>query len=143
MDRSIGIPAAVLLAACNVAFSAPMADTHECLAYQPAIVSLSGMLERRVYPGRPNFESLEEGDEPETGFYLVLPKPVCFGGGAGADGASMVAGVTLVQLNLEPAQFEELRPHLGEVISVRGGVHESFSGHHHAPVVMILRKWWR
>jgi len=38
-----------------------------CLAYAPFRVSLSGTLERRTYPGHPNYESIALGDEAETG----------------------------------------------------------------------------
>lgn len=39
-----------------------------CLAYEADTVSPSGRLGRRVYPGRPNYESLRAGDQPDTVF---------------------------------------------------------------------------
>jgi hypothetical protein len=108
----------------------------QCLGYQTS-VSLSGVLERRTYPGRPNFESIEAGDEPETGFYLVLPKAACFDAGSDPDASNLI-GVRLVQLNLKPEQYEELRPYLGKPISIQGSVYEAMSGHHHAPVVLMF-----
>ena len=42
-----------------------------CLRYQPDTVAIAGLLTRKTFPGRPNYESVKEGDGPETGFYLV------------------------------------------------------------------------
>ena len=48
-----------------------------CLPYEPEPVQMTGTLVRLTFPGRPNYESIEEGDEPETGFYLELSRGVC------------------------------------------------------------------
>lgn len=37
----------------------------QCLEYEPSSVSLVGTIVRRTYPGRPNYESIKKGDEPE------------------------------------------------------------------------------
>lgn len=40
-------------------------------------VSLVGKVWRETFPGRPNYQSIEDGDEPETVWALTLP-PVGF-----------------------------------------------------------------
>ena len=52
-----------------LAVAAPASAT--CLSYANR-VSVTGTLTRTVFPGRPNFESVAKGDEPETYFVLRL-----------------------------------------------------------------------
>lgn len=51
--------------------------SEECLSYKPAKVRLTGTLVERTFPGPPEFESIEKGDEPEARWILKLTKPVC------------------------------------------------------------------
>jgi hypothetical protein len=48
-----------------------------CLRYKPDTVAVAGVLTRKTFPGRPNYESVKEGDEPETAFYLEVGVPLC------------------------------------------------------------------
>jgi hypothetical protein len=111
-----------------------------CLKYEPVVVELSGKLERHTYPGPPNYESVKNGDEAETGFYLVLSKPICMDAGeaTGINGAQ--TNVTLVQLNLDSSGYDRLRPSLGKEVTVRGTLYAAHTGHHHAPVVLLVAK---
>lgn len=47
------------------------------LSYEPAIVTLSGTLVRKTFPGPPNYESVKKGDRPETSWFLDLQESVC------------------------------------------------------------------
>jgi hypothetical protein len=127
----------ILLTVGGSVLSSEKSTPSKCLGYQPALISMSGVLERRTFPGRPNFESVAAGDEPETGFYLALPRAACFSAGSDPD-ASNLRDVRLVQLNLKPEQYDQLRPYLGKTISIQGAVYEAMSGHHHAPVVLMF-----
>ncbi|MBI5888459.1 MAG: DUF4431 domain-containing protein [Deltaproteobacteria bacterium] len=53
------------------------AQAEECLSYEPAEVSLTGTLTRKILPGPPEFESIEKGDRPEMYWMLKLSKPAC------------------------------------------------------------------
>jgi len=113
-----------------------------CLRYEPDTVALTGMLTRKVFPGRPNYESVKDGDEPETGFYLELAVPVCTV--ASPDSANNNNGalqdVRLVQLVLDAAGYARLRPQLGHQTTLRGTMFAAFTGHHHAPLLLqVLR----
>jgi Domain of unknown function (DUF4431) len=128
-----------LLAGIAVTASAPTVSAA-CLKYEPDVVQLSGKLERRVYPGRPNYESVQKGDEAETGFYLVLSEPICTDASDPAGINSAQANVRLVQLNLDKAGYDRLRPSLGKEVTVRGTLSAAHTGHHHAPVVLLVEK---
>lgn len=126
-----------------LAASSGSADSRpdQCLPYEPEIVSLAGTLRRQTFPGRPNYESVKKGDEAETGFYLHLDRPVCTTG-AGDDpswGHYRVDGVTLVQLVLDAAGYDRLRPRLGHRVTLRGTLFAAFTAHHHAPLLLKVR----
>src|SRR4051794_28659648 len=103
----------------------------QCLRYEPDTVRISGILTRETFPGRPNYESIQDGDEPETGFYLHLPRPLCMHGSAGDDVNHDTTGVTHVQIVLDPAGFNALRPYLGTIVDLRGTLFAAHTGHHH------------
>lgn len=52
-------------------------EAPACYAYDRDTLSLTGVVIRRVYPGRPNYESVEAGDAPDTVYVLRIPKAVC------------------------------------------------------------------
>ena len=111
------------------------AATQSCLPFEPDTISLTGSLERRTYPGLPNYESIARGDEPETGWYLRLTKPLCVTGNISQFNAAM-AGILLVQLDAsrgELRQFPRLR---GRRVTVRGSLFEPGTVHWHARVVL-------
>jgi hypothetical protein len=104
-----------------------------CIRTDKDTVALTGKLERRTYPGRPNYESVKSGDEAETGFYLVLRTPAC---SLADTAAGAKKEVRLVQLVLDQAGYQRLRPRLGTTVTLRGTVFGSHTGHHHAPLLL-------
>jgi len=107
-----------------------------CLTYVPDTVSLKGTLRRHTFPGPPNYESIKDGDEPETGFYLHLGQPVCTIGKDEVDVAAR--GVRFVQLVLDSTGYGGLRPLLGRQVTLRGTLFHAISGHHHAPLLLTV-----
>ena len=55
------------------------AEAANCVTYDNAVIT--GRLQRLVFPGRYNYESIAGGDEAETGFYLFPQTPLCVAGG--------------------------------------------------------------
>jgi hypothetical protein len=116
--------------------AATNADSHGgCLAYEPDTVLLSGELERRTYPGRPNYESVARGDEAETGFYLVVTQPLCVTRNLD-DFNEPAVGVRTVQLVLDQPGYDRLRRSLGHQVTVRGTIFHAHTGHHHAELLL-------
>lgn len=109
-----------------------------CLNYDEE-VSISGHLERRTYPGRPNYESIAEGDEAEVHFYVKLDAPVCTNEGTKPyDDARR--DVDMIQLVLDEAGYRALRPLLGNRVTLTGYLYGSFSAHHHARLLLQAPK---
>jgi hypothetical protein len=108
-----------------------------CLGYEPDTVTLTGKVERRTFPGLPNFESVAKGDEAETGFYLLVPAGVCVS--RNIDEVDVPsAGVTLVQLLVSEDAWDWLRARLGREVTVKGTLFHAFSGHHHADLLLNM-----
>jgi hypothetical protein len=99
---------------------------------------VEGLLERRTYPGPPNYESTANGDEAETGFYLKPPSPLCVRAGADSSLNPAQSDVADVQLELDSAGYARLRPSLGQDVSLRGTLSAAISGHHHAPLLLMV-----
>ena len=71
--------------------------TANCVTYDGAVIT--GRLQRLVFPGRYNYESIAGGDEAETGFYLFPQTPLCVAGGDKAE--PFIKNVSMVQLVFE------------------------------------------
>jgi hypothetical protein len=50
------------------------ATSHAVLYYEPEIVRVSGVIRRETRPGPPNWESIENGDQPVTFWILNADK---------------------------------------------------------------------
>jgi hypothetical protein len=110
------------------------AQKPACLTYEPDTVQVSGRLVRRMYYGAPNFGEDTATDEKEIYFYLELPAEVCTMERDEVDNARQ--HVRLVQLVLDSAGYERLRPRLKQNVTLRGTLFASFDGHHHAPLLL-------
>jgi len=106
------------------------------LEYGPVAVTLSGKLERRTFPGRPNYESLATGDEPETGLYLALPKSICTNSRVASADAYPRQDVKLIHLVLDRKDYSELALLVGKSVTLRGTLFARHTAHHHAPLLL-------
>ncbi len=100
-----------------------------------APISLEGRLERHVYPGPPNYESIRRGDRAEPAYILVLDRPICISdGGQFADPATRFDRVHI--FNAEDRLLPRFRAGIGHRVRIRGSGFASFNAHHHAPLVV-------
>jgi hypothetical protein len=101
-------------------------------------VSLTGFLSRETYPGRPNYSSIEGGDEPDTGYYLGLSNPVCIEADSyEAPGKTFaIEGNKKLQLVVDGsslwAEFKKFHNRKARVV-VTGKPYIGDTGHYHAP----------
>jgi len=135
--RSVILPALLIAFVCNGVNASYQRD---CLSYEPTIVHLTGRIVRKVFPGRPGYESIKHGDEPEEAWLLHLDRPICMK----ADEKSELnneaeAHVSNIHLVLRPHQFRELRKVMKKgKVTLGGSLFHSFTGHHHARVLMSV-----
>ena len=113
------------------AVEAPVASSNQCLdASKGEPQQLTGVLRRAVFPGPPNYESVEQGDSPQTAFILNLPQTICVSGDEFIDSNKRFSTVHIIGTNgLEGALDQTV------TVNVRSS-YGAHTGHHHAPLVV-------
>ena len=107
-----------------------------CYRFEADSVALSGHVVRRVYPGRPNYESTKTGDEPDTVFVLQLRRPLCIRGDDRGQARKDVREVQLFFSKEDASAIHNLR---GQSAILRGTLQEAEWGWHHLPVLLHVR----
>jgi hypothetical protein len=134
---------ALILLAALMAFGCPAtraASQGDCLSYEPASVKLTGRVIRKVFPGRPNYESIKDGDEPEPAWILHLAKPICVKADGKEEFNVAVGKVSDLHLVLRGKQFSQLRRLRRKgAVTLTGTLFHSFTGHHHTEVLMEVK----
>jgi len=106
----------------------------QCHEYEPKVVSLSGVIVRETHPGRPNYESIANGDEPETIWVLKLKKAICV---LASDDINVKAdNEKEIQLVLQAEQYKRYRRLLGQRVTASGTLFHSHTGHHHKTLLL-------
>jgi hypothetical protein len=138
------IPAAIVAVTLLVWTNSSVSQTtpqSQCLSYEPAVVTLSGTLVRKTFPGPPNYESVRKGDKPETNWFLDLPESVCVvEDKAEPDLNPKQGAVREIQLVLRPQQYGQHESLVGKRVIVTGTLFGEHTGHHHTPVLLTVRK---
>lgn len=106
-----------------------------CLKYEPEVVTLRGKIKRVTFSGRPNYESIKNGNEPERYWVLFLPKSICVQGNQKDDPDSETEqGIKEIQLIIK--NYDKYRHLLGKTVSVSGTLMHAITGHHHTSVLL-------
>lgn len=121
----------VLGAAILMVLSTP-AMAQECARWgEPA--ELSGILVEGIYPGPPEYESVERGDAAYTALLLHLTTPICVSEGF-EPGEPAIESTELVQLACSPKRISRLKS--GERITVSGTLFSAHTGYHVTPALL-------
>jgi hypothetical protein len=114
------IPAALIAATVLVSTNSAMGQSTSlspCLSYEPAVVTLSGTLVRKTFPGPPNYKSVKKGDKPETSWFLDLPESVCVNEDkTEPDLNPKQSGIHEIQLVLQPEQYQRHKGMVGRFL---------------------------
>lgn len=86
-----------------------------------------GLVSLEVFPGRPNFESIKNGDEPEKAWILTVSNK------------EKKERFQLVVIDRDEQKFATLRKSVGKKVTVEGLVWEADNGHHHTPFLITVR----
>ena len=103
-----------------------------CLKYEPAAVTLKGIIQTRVDFGPPNYGENPDTDSREEHLYLQLDKAVCVDADANYDTASDVKLMEMVYFVKLPFRPEWMGKH----VSVTGTLFGAETAHHHTPVLV-------
>jgi Domain of unknown function (DUF4431) len=126
------------LIAISVALVAATSPAHaQCLSYAGK-VQLAGMLERKTFPGPPEFESIAAGDARETVWLLSLDTPVCVAADHRDTSGINAAASSLkqVQLLLNEDQYKLYAKWIGTRVVLRGKLFGAATRHHRTPVLL-------
>jgi hypothetical protein len=118
----------------------PSAETR-CLGYEPAVVKLTGTLTRETFPGPPNYESVRDGDKPETYLILNLAHPVC------VDADKTDTGLNPAQKDIRRVQLvftgttgdAKYKDFVSKEVVATGTLFAAQTGHHHTPVLLTVK----
>lgn len=112
-------------------------NAADSLPYEQATVELTGKVTRHVFPGPPNYESLET-DNREVCWILQLERLI----DVIATDDSLVNytenGVRRVQLVLDAQQYRQYQRLLNRRVVATGTLFHAISGHHHTPVLLMV-----
>ncbi|WP_241586538.1 DUF4431 domain-containing protein [Rosenbergiella epipactidis] len=97
-------------------------------------VTMVGQLIRMTYPGAPNYESVENGDEPETFFTLKPDAPISC-----ASDAPQFGSKNIMQLGLNSGEYTRYNTLVGSRVTVSGILIYSDTPHQHTPLMIDVK----
>jgi hypothetical protein len=127
-----------LIAAALIAWVSP-ADRQRpasCYRYGAETTELRGVVKRRIFPGRPRYESIKGGDQPDTVYVLVLASSLCV---IDEDNSGTRRDIRQIQLYASQRGSKAVRSHLGRAWAVRGRLRRAELGWHHLPVLLEVK----
>jgi hypothetical protein len=131
--------ASVKLFSATICPAQPQAST-KCLSYEPAVVKLTGTIVQETFPGPPNYESVQSGDQAETYWILELARPVCL------EASSPDETVNRAQTDIRRIQlvftdstgYKRYKNLVSKEVVAAGTLFGSNSGHHHTAVLLTV-----
>ncbi|HWR71678.1 MAG TPA: DUF2275 domain-containing protein [Nitrospirota bacterium] len=107
-----------------------------CLSYEPAVMSVRGIIGEKEFPVPPNYERISQGDRRETIWILTLDNAVCVAGKG--EGTRDEASISEIQLVLDPAGYAKYHGLLTKPVVVRGTLFHAHTGHHRTRVLLTV-----
>jgi hypothetical protein len=93
---------------------------------------------RHVFPGPPNYQSVERGDRPEPGWVLHLEQPVSVVAAPGDAFNQTERNVRQMQMVLTAEQLRKYAPFVNRRVRAAGTLFHAHTGHHHTPVLLAV-----
>lgn len=113
------------------------AKAEDCLSYEPTKVRLTGVITRQTFPGPPNYESIKNGDKPETYWILKLEKPVCVNGNPKDELNSETENdVKNIHLVFHGDEYTRYRHLVSKRVITTGTLFQAQTAHHRTKVLM-------
>jgi hypothetical protein len=108
------------------------ANVFGCTSCDGDEIEVSGVVIKETFSGLPNYESIEYGDKPETCWFIVLEKSMCFApNGEFLDKEVVINIIQLVKSNYK---FIEGKNYL-----IKGITFPQHTGHHHSAVLLEVK----
>jgi hypothetical protein len=111
-------------------------DTRRELNYDPAIVTITGVLVSRTYYGPPNYGENPKTDSKERQYVLILDSPVDVVGDQNDELNKTERGIKRVTLVVHDFKAHPVESLLGGRVEVQGKLFHAHTGHHHTKVLI-------
>jgi hypothetical protein len=118
-------------------------ETNDCFEYETD-VKLTGTIKRETFPGPPEWESVEKGDEPLIYWILHLDKPICMSQRKQDDLIDVAErGIDRTQINVAnlKGMYKNYQHLLNKRVKVTGTLYHQHSPYHVTTVVMMAKKF--
>jgi uncharacterized protein len=106
------------------------------------VVTLAGRVSRETFPGPPNYESIADGDAPETCWILTLASPRCFAVGSMMTDVTAAVPTPVNRFQLVFTGDRDYQTHRGAVgsdVVATGELFERHTGHHHTAALLTVK----
>jgi hypothetical protein len=116
--------------------------SNDCLEYE-VDVELTGTLKRKTFPGPPEWESVEKGDELLIYWILHLDKAICVNAWKPGDLINVAEnGINRTQINVANliGMYKKYQHLIDRRVKVMGTLYHQHSPYHVTTVVMMARK---
>ena len=106
--------------------------------FDPTTVELFGTVEIQTFPGPPGYESIENGDEIERGWYLRLKTPVTVEANKPTTdlGCKTEKHVQVVHMAIDWQRISERKLATSKTVRVTGRLFNRQNGHHHSRILI-------
>jgi hypothetical protein len=116
------------------------ANQSTCLAYEPAVVNLTGTLVRKTLPGPREYEDIARGDRPETYWLLVLPRPACVDADQALPDLNPAHDhIRTIQLVVSAELYKKYKQLVGRRIVATGTLFGEHTAHHRTSVLLTVK----
>jgi len=105
-------------------FGCPSCDGDE--------IEVSGVVIKETFPGPPNYKSIENGDKPETYWFILLEDSICFS----PDDEFLSEEVVINKLQLVQSNYNFIE---GKKYIIKGITFPRHTGHHHSAVLLEVK----
>jgi len=129
------------LSICLAILTAPIAQA-DCLK-EGQEVTFTGSISRETFPGRPNYSSIDDGDEPETVWILTIASPNCVVAKSMEDGQTYEVAKSTTRFQLVFPDANEYGRHKSLVENqarIRGQIRVGYTGHHHTKAMIEVQE---
>lgn len=111
--------------------------------YEPEEVEVSGLLHETIYPGPPEYVSVEMGDRPEKVVILTLKEPINveIKGSKGVDDDFNEQEKDVRELQVIFPDSTPSTHQMKKEVTLKGTLYHAHTAHHHRRVLMMVKSW--
>jgi len=118
-------------------------QTHQSktVPYEPEIVTLSGKMYEKTYPGPPEYMSIEIGDQQETVMILALSEPIDVEKTSNEDDDFNETEKGVLEIQVVFSESMPTKSLWNQEITLKGSLFHAHTGHHRRRVLIMVNDW--